>query len=182
MTTTLRTIVFGLGFATLGAVTVIGTTAIAQQGRGASAAYGQGYGQGQGQGQGQALRSRGSMMGQLNALAQELDLSDEQKALGRELREDLLTITQDHGSARGSEREAILEAMQADPVDEAAIHDLIDARQTRQAEMSHAVADAALEFYASLDAEQQAVAMERAEQATARMGRRRSALQDPLGE
>lgn len=176
MTTTLRTIVFGLGFATLGAVTVIGTTAIAQQGRG----YGQGYSQGQGQGQ--ATRSRGSMMGQLNALAQELDLSDEQKALGRELREELLTITEDHRSSRSDEREAILEALQVEPVDEAAIHELIDARTARQAEMSHAVADAALEFYASLDAEQKAVAMEKAEQATARMGRRRSALQDPLGE
>jgi Spy/CpxP family protein refolding chaperone len=180
MTTTLRTIVFGLGFATLGAVTVLGTTAIAQQGRGygqgAGAAHGQGYGQQQGGG------VHGSMMGQLQALAAELDLSDEQKALGRELRDELRGLTEDHRSARGADREIILEALQSEPADAAAIHALIDDRQARQAEMSHAVADAALEFFASLDAEQRALALERAEQASERMGRRRGAMQDPLAE
>jgi Spy/CpxP family protein refolding chaperone len=178
--TTIRTIVFGLGFATLGAITTIGTQAVAQQGYGPG--MGQGYGSSQGYGQHQAMRARGGMMGMLTSLAEDLELSDEQKALGRELRDELRGLMDDHRGARSADREAILELLQAEQVDSKALHAVIDDRIARQAEMQHAVADAAVDFYESLDLEQRAVLLDRAEQAGERMGQRRRSLQDPLAE
>ncbi len=171
MSTNLRTIVFGLGFATLGAVTVIGSQAIAQQGRGA--------GYGQGQAQAQAQRTRGGGMGQIAALINDLDLSEDQQELAKELRAELREQAEAHRDDRDGLREAVMEALESDPVDAKAIHALIDERQERQLEMTHALADAGITFFDSLDGEQQAVLMDRAERSRGRMGQLRQAVQEP---
>jgi Spy/CpxP family protein refolding chaperone len=176
MSTSLRTIVIGLGFATLGAVTVIGSQAIAQ-GRG----QGPGYGQGYGQGYAHAQRARGGGMGpgQIQALLADLDLTEEQQAEAQELRAQLRELAGAHRPDRLSDREAIMEALEAEPVDGEAIHALIDQRLERQAEMQHAIADAALDFFVLLDSEQQAVVLDRAQRSSARVGRVRQAMQEP---
>lgn len=170
MSISLRTIIFGLGFATLGAVTVVGSQAIAQQGSGPGA--------------GQAERTRGGPggSGQLQALITDLDLSENQLALAQELRAELREGAESHRDEREADRDAIVAALEAEPVDGEAIHALIDARQARKLEMAHAVADAALAFFITLDSEQQAVVLDRAERMQSRRGRVRQAMREPAGE
>ncbi len=184
MSTSLRTIVFGLGFATLGAVTVVGTQAIAQQGpaygQGQSEAYGQGYSR-------HAARTRGRQgphgpMGRLQVLLSDLDLTEEQQALGQELRAEMRELAESHKGDRQAETDALVEALQADPVDTKAIHRLIDDRQDRQAEMAHAAADSVVTFFETLDQVQQTIVLERIDDAAERMGRGRRALQQPAAE
>jgi len=172
MSTTLRTIVFGLGFATLGAVTVIGTTAIAQQGR-------------QGMEARHAMRARGAGgpgMGQIGQLIADLDLNENQEALAQELRAELREQAESHREERLAEKETIMAALEADPVDSEAIHALIDERLARQSEMHHAIASAGVEFFETLTSEQQAVVLDRAERARGRQGRMRQAMQEPPAE
>jgi len=173
MSTNLRTIVFGLGFATLGAVTVIGTQAFAQQGRGP------------GSGAAHAQRTRGGPgggMGQIAVIIADLDLSEDQQVLAQELRAELRDQAEGHREDRDADRDSIMEALESDPVDAETIHALIDQRQARKLEVSHAFADAAITFFDSLDGEQQAVVLDRADRSMSRPGRMRQAMQEPAAE
>ncbi len=177
MSTTLRTLVFGLGFATLGAVSTIGSQAIAQ-GRG----YGPGAGAGYGHARGMHPQGGGMGPGQLQALLADLDLTEQQQAEAESLRAELRELAGSHRDDRQADREAIIEALEAEPVDGEAIHALIDRRLERQAEMQHAIADAALEFFVLLDGEQQAVVLDRAQRAGDRRGRMRQAIQESAAQ
>ncbi len=168
MTTTLRTVALALGFTTLGAVSVIGTQAIAQAGRG------------MGQGPGQGLHARGAgaqgPMGKLASLIQELDLSEEQQAQAQGLRADVRETMQEHRGEREDDLNAVVEALQAEPANAKAIHALIDERQDRRAEMAHSMADAALDLWGILDAEQQAIVLDRIDDFEQRRGRMQRAM------
>ncbi len=167
MSTTLRTIAFGLGFATLGAVTVIGTQAIAQAGQGRGPSQ-----------QAERTRMAQGPMGRLGALVQELDLTEDQQARAKQIRADVREIATAQKGDRGEDLEGLMEALQARPADARTVHALIDSRQARRVEMAHSFADAALELWGILDDEQRAIVLDRMDDLDERRGRVRRAMQE----
>jgi Spy/CpxP family protein refolding chaperone len=169
MTITVRSTLLALGFTTLGALTAIGGQAIAGHGPGPGPSMGRGMGMDAGpEGFGPGAH--------LAALLEDLNLSEAQQADADALKAELRETFQAHHGERERDMDTVVDALQADPVDARAIHELIDARHKSMITTAHEVADAVLEFYGTLDATQRAVLLDRIERARERRERVREAL------
>jgi len=160
MSRPLRTTLFALGFTTLGAVAALGAQAVA----------GPGPGRGMGPGPGRGAMER------IEALMQELDLTEAQQAEAAALRDELRETFQAHRADRDEDAAVLKQALLAEPTDARAIHALIDERHARMTETAHGVADAMLEFWAVLEPDQQAVLVDRLDRLVERREHLRGAL------
>jgi Spy/CpxP family protein refolding chaperone len=167
MSITVRSTLLALGFTTFGALAAIGSQAIA----------GNGYGPGRGMGPGMGPGAEGFGPGaHLAALLDDLDLTEAQQAEAEALKAELRETFQAHRGEHERDMDTAIAALQADPVDARAIHNLIDARHKSMIATAHDMADAVLEFYGTLDATQRAVLLDRIERARERRERVREAL------
>ncbi len=166
----LTTITLAIGFATLGGVTVIGTQALAQE---ATTSRTRGM-------MGPAM-ARGAQ-GRVAALIQELDLSEEQEARAKQLREELRESTRDTRPDRGEDMQTLARALEGEQPDSEAIHAMIDERMANRTQTAHATADSLLEFYSLLEPEQRAVVLERLDELEGRREQRRERLRERLEE
>jgi Spy/CpxP family protein refolding chaperone len=165
----LRTTLLALGFTTLGAVAALGTQAIAGPGMGPGS--GVGYGRGVGAG------GHGPMA-RIDALMEDLDLTEAQQAEASALRDELRETFMAHRADRDEDAETLRQALQTEPTDAKAIHALIDTRHAAMLETAHDVAEAVLEFWAVLEPTQRAVVLDRIE----RLRERRERVRDALAE
>ncbi len=158
MTRYLRNAVFGIAFASLGAVGALGSQAIARPG-------------GMGAGMGQQLQGR------VGALFQDLDLSEKQQEVAKEIRLDLQQEFIRNRSANSDGLEEAIEALQGPQPDAEALHALADARMAAASASAHALIDGLLEFYATLDEAQRAKVLQRLDDQQERRDNARKAMQ-----
>lgn len=142
MNALLKRATFGLGFTLFGATLAIGGQAVAS-------------------GQGGEGGGRAPMAGRILTLLGSLDLSEDQQAQLKGIREELRDQRDDLRGDRAEARELLGELAKAKP-DRAAFHTLIDERMADRTAFLHAAADDLLDFHASLSPEQRAELVERA--------------------
>ena len=160
MTRYLRNAVFGLAFTSLGAIAVLGSQAIARPG---------GMGMGAGMGQ--------QMQGRIGALFQDLDLSEEQQEVAKEIRLELQQTFIRNRSANNDGLEEAIEALQGPKPDAEALHALAETRMAAASASAHALIDGLLEFYATLDEAQRAEVLQRLDDLQERRDNARQALE-----
>jgi len=154
MTRFLRNTLFAVGFMSLGAA---GTLSM-----GALAGHGPGYGGGHGYGGGP-----GTMV---ERLADDLDLTDAQRAALDAIRDD----ARDEWSDRHEERQGMMRQMAQhlaeDEIDAKAVHAEIDKKVAERAAELHDIADRLIEFHATLTPAQKATLADRVQQIQERRG------------
>ncbi len=115
-------------------------------------------------------RCRGAGGGRLMAMAQELDLSEDQLEKLDRVRELVRERRQDRRERRGAGYSVVLESMEDGEIDVDQVHASIDERMEAKRATAHEVADEMIGFFDSLDAEQRATMLEQMEE---RRGERR---------
>ncbi len=142
----LRNGAFAFGFMSLGATAALSMEADARPGPGAEA--------------GQSMRSHrpgaGGSGQHIRRLAENLDLSDEQKEVLRGVGEQFRAERMEEHRAQLTSVGELQELLATDDVNRRSVHKMIDRGLDEKAERIHATADLLLDFVETLDAEQRA--------------------------
>jgi Spy/CpxP family protein refolding chaperone len=125
-----------------------------------------------GSGDCEGSRCRGQGSARLMAMAEELELSDEQLERLEAVRELMRERRQERRDRRGTGYSVVMDALDDGQVDPDGIHASIDERLDAKRATAHAVADEMIGFYESLDEEQRATMAEQMEERRGQRGER----------